>query len=217
MTALRVTMTSKSNPRVGIVDYQAGNLHSIANAFEHLGAKVRPVHRNDDVDGCSHLVLPGVGAFGFCAERLEHSGLTGVVKAWALVLRRPLLGICVGMQLLADGSEESPGAPGLGWIGGQVRVLQRGTGTVVRVPHVGWNTVTFTRDYGEFRKRDEADCYFDHSFAYTDPSADSTLATCQHGICFSAAVQRDNIVAVQFHPEKSQTAGMRFLRGFLAS
>src|SRR5262245_44725627 len=151
--------------RVGIVDYQAGNLQSIANAFEVLGAGVTRVRAAADLDRCTHLVLPGVGAFGFCAERLAASGLTPLIADWADGQRRRLLGTCVCMQLLADGSDESPGIAGLGWMGGHVGLIPGG-GAEVRVPHVGWNTVTFETGWGDFAGGDEADFYFDHSFAY---------------------------------------------------
>lgn len=202
--------------RVGMVDYQAGNLQSIANAFATLGASVTRVASAADAGGCTHLVLPGVGAFGFCAERLAASGLIPLVEQWALAEGRPLLGICVGMQLLADGSDESPGVRGLSWMGGHVALIPGGD-RQVRIPHVGWNTVTFDRDCPGFQRGDEADFYFDHSFAYGAPARGWTIAHCDHGVRFSAAIQRDNIVAVQFHPEKSQTAGRRFLQGFLAA
>lgn len=208
-------MTAPSAPPVvGIVDYQSGNLQSIANAFDTLGARVVTVRQADEVAGCTHLVLPGVGAFGFCAERLVASGLTPLVEQWALQERRPLLGICVGMQLLADGSDESPGVAGLRWMGGHVARIAGDR--QIRVPHVGWNTVTFAEPCGEFRAGDEADFYFDHSFAYGPPAHGALVAACEHGVRFSAVVRRDNVLAAQFHPEKSQGAGLRFLRGFLA-
>jgi glutamine amidotransferase len=199
---------------VGIVDYGAGNIQSIENAFDHIGATVRRVGSGDQLDGCTHLVLPGVGAFGFCAERLQASGTLPELQRWALVDRRPLLGICVGMQLLGDRSDESPDVTGLGWIGGEVRRLLPGAG--VRVPHVGWNSVRFGNAYGEFAAGDAADFYFDHSFAYHAPKLGKSIGTCLHGVSFDAVVERDNIVAAQFHPEKSQSAGLKFLGGFLA-
>lgn len=203
-----------STPRhVGIIDYQAGNLQSIGNAFEHLGATVTRVRSDAELARCTHLVLPGVGAFGFCAERLAASGLTLPLRRWAFEELRPLLGICVGMQLLAHASDESPDVRGLGWLGGAVRALP-GSGPV-RVPHVGWNTVTFEEPCGEFRAGDEADFYFDHSFAYGLPDEGRRVAYCEHGSRFSAVIARGNIVAAQFHPEKSQTAGLKLLRGFL--
>ena len=201
---------------VGLVDYGAGNLRSIGNAFEHLGARVLRVQGRPATAQCTHLVLPGVGAFGYCAERLAASGMTEAISNWILGEHRPLLGICVGMQLLADGSEESPAIPGLGWIGGDVRRLLPDA-RALRVPHVGWNTVRFDAPFGDYAAGAEADFYFDHSFAYHGPRNGETVAKCEHGIAFCAVVRRGNLVAAQFHPEKSQTAGMRFLRGFLAA
>jgi glutamine amidotransferase len=200
---------------IGIVDYQAGNLQSINNAFEHLGTRVTRVTREADLYDCTHLVLPGVGAFGFCAERFAQSGLTHIVRQWAFEDKRPLLGICVGMQLLADSSEESQDVPGLGWMGGKVIALAGGRG--VRIPHVGWNTVRFDVACGEFQPGDQIDFYFDHSFAYELPALGQRVASCKHGITFSAVIAHENVTAVQFHPEKSQSAGLRLLRGFLAS
>lgn len=173
------------------------------------------VRTDADLDGCTHLVLPGVGAFGFCAERLVASPVAAGLRRWALEEHRPLLGICVGMQLLADCSEESPSVPGLGWIGGQIKRIPGG-GSGIRVPHVGWNSVQFVGDFGSFATGDAADFYFDHSYAYHEPTRGRTIGSCLHNIHFSAVVQHENITAVQFHPEKSQAAGLRFLQGFLA-
>lgn len=200
---------------VGLVDYQAGNIQSIANAFDHLGARTVRVHSDADLDNLTHLLLPGVGAFGYCVERLRASGLMPALEDWLFKRKKPLLGICVGMQMLADSSDELGMQEGLGWIGGQVRRLQSDD-AAIRVPHVGWNTVQFDEDFGEYRKGDGADFYFDHSYAYGAPTQGQLLATCTHGKTFSAVIRRDNLVAAQFHPEKSQSAGMRFLRSFLA-
>lgn len=201
-------------PSVGIIDYEAGNIRSIANAFEHLGARVLHVRSAADLGGATHLLLPGVGAFAHCMGQLRASGLIESIHEWAFEARRPMLGICVGMQLLADESDEMGVHAGLGWIGGAVRALQPAPS--VRVPHVGWNTAVFALQFGSFAPGDEADFYFDHSFAYRQPTRGAPLAICTHGETFCAAVQRDNVVAAQFHPEKSQAAGMRFLSGFLA-
>jgi glutamine amidotransferase len=197
----------------GIVDYQAGNIQSIENAFAHLGTRTRRIGSEQDFAPCSHVVLPGVGGFGFCVERLRTSGLAGPLRRWALEERRPLLGICVGMQLLADGSDEAPGTEGLGWLGGAVRLIPSTIG--IRVPHVGWNTVDFESAYGGFAAGSAADFYFDHSYAYEKPRAGRVVGRCKHGICFSAVIGHENITAAQFHPEKSQSAGLRFLAAFL--
>lgn len=199
---------------VGVVDYQAGNIRSIVNALEHLGATTLLVSGADDIANATHLLLPGVGAFGYCADRLRASGIRPALERWLLKEQRPMLGICVGMQLLADWSEELGHERGLGWGGGSVQLL-RPDSPGTRVPHVGWNTVHFDEDYGEFSRGEQADFYFDHSYAYQDPDPARRLASCTHGQTFCAAIRRGPLVAAQFHPEKSQTAGMRFLRSFL--
>lgn len=198
---------------VGIVDYQAGNIHSIQSAFEYLGARTVPVRSGEILDQLTHILLPGVGAFGYCANRLIASGLVPALEVAAFEKRIPLLGICVGMQLLADRGEEMGGHDGLGWIGGEVKALQ--PAPAIRVPHVGWNDVRFEQPFGGFAAGESADFYFDHSFAYYDPRMGEVLGSCEHGERFAAIVRRENVIAAQFHPEKSQTAGLKFLTGFL--
>jgi len=209
-----MNMNVRRNVIVGIIDYQAGNIQSIENAFMHIGASVVRVESEKQIPDCTHLVLPGVGAFGFCADNLRLSGFVPSLERWALEDKRPLLGICVGMQLLADSSQESKESPGLGWLGGTVEAIIASSG--IRVPHVGWNTVQFEDDFGSFSSGEKTNFYFDHSFAYQNPSHGRMLGSCTHGERFSAIIERDNIVATQFHPEKSQEAGLRFLGGFLA-
>jgi imidazole glycerol-phosphate synthase subunit HisH len=200
---------------VGVVDYRAGNIQSIANAIEHLGASAVRVSRAEQLASATHLLLPGVGAFGHCAERLRTSGLIPALAQWTLEDKRPLLGICVGMQLLADWSEELGRQQGLGWAGGAVTKLAPPEPSA-RVPHVGWNSARFHEPFGEFGADDEADFYFDHSYALQAPLRARTLATCTHGQTFCAAIRSGSLVAAQFHPEKSQASGLRFLRAFLA-
>ena len=199
---------------VGIVDYQSGNIRSVTNAMEHAGASVEIVGSRADLARCSHLVLPGVGAFGFCAERLRASGLLPVVTEWAFEQRRPLLGICVGMQLMADVGVEQGRHDGLGWMGGTVTRLDADGRADIRVPHVGWNDVEFLEAFGPVRVGERLNFYFDHSYAYDKPTRGHEVGICTHGRRFGAMLRRDNIVAVQFHPEKSQEAGMRILQGF---
>ncbi len=199
---------------VGIVDYRAGNVRSIANAFDHLGCDVEIVTREADLDGVTHLVLPGVGAFGHCADNLGASGLLPALTRWVHEGRQPLLGICVGMQLLADAGEELGEHLGLGWIRGRVRRLPAAG---VRLPHVGWNTVRFVASVAGFAAGESDDFYFDHTYGFFCDDPADVAAECTHGATFAAAVRHENILAVQFHPEKSQEAGLRFLAGFLAS
>jgi glutamine amidotransferase len=207
-------MTSRA--RIGIVDYGSGNIRSVCNAVETTGAAVELVRQARDVEGCTHVILPGVGAFGFCADRLRASGLLPALTQFALNELKPLLGICVGMQLMADYSEELGRHEGLGWVGGSVRTLERIADRSIRVPHVGWNEVVFKDAFGLFQAGEVIDFYFDHSFAFSDVEPQRELATCSHGRLFSAVIRRSNIVAVQFHPEKSQVAGMRLLKSFIA-
>lgn len=199
---------------VGLIDYQAGNIQSIENAFGHLGARTRRVRVPADIDGMTHLLLPGVGAFGFCADRLRATGLVDRLESWALQEARPMLGICVGMQLMADVGEERGEHAGLGWIGGRVQPMTA-TPPQVRVPHVGWNDVRFEQAFGSFAAGQSADFYFDHSYAYYNPVHGELIGSCQHGEQFCALVRRGKLVAAQFHPEKSQEAGLRLLSGFL--
>lgn len=202
---------------VGIVDYQSGNIRSVVNAVEAADVVSTLVRNPGDLGGCSHLVLPGVGAFGFCADRLKASGLLEGIEQWALRDEKPLLGICVGMQLMADHSEELGSHAGLGWIGGTVRKLEKTVGQAsIHVPHVGWNEVLFKESFGLFRAGESVDFYFDHSFAYHAPRLGREIGSTYHGQHFSALIKRGNMVATQFHPEKSQAAGMRLLKSFLA-
>jgi glutamine amidotransferase len=200
-------------PRIGIVDYQAGNVRSIESAFEALGFQVEMIRDEGAIDQCTHIVLPGVGAFGHCMDKLSASGLIPRLERWALDEARPLLGICVGMQLMAACGMEMGEHQGLGWLGGRVLPLEARP-PVVRVPHVGWNNVRFLEDFGDFRVGDAPDFYFDHSYAYFDPSNGKTIGESHHGVSFSTIVRKGNLVAAQFHPEKSQEAGLKFLQGF---
>lgn len=199
---------------VGLIDYQAGNIQSIENALDHLGARTRRIRAVGDFDTITHMLLPGVGAFGFCAERLRGTGLVERLTHWAVDEGRPMLGICVGMQLMADIGEEMGRHEGLGWIGGTVRHMSAAP-PAIRVPHVGWNEVRFKKPFGDFEAGSKADFYFDHSYAYHEPVRGETIGNCQHGADFSALIRHRNIVAAQFHPEKSQTTGLRFLAAFL--
>lgn len=199
---------------VGLVDYGAGNLRSIANAFEHLGADVEMVRGPDDLQSVSHLVLPGVGAFSHCRETFFASGLVEAVTRWAREDCRPTLGICVGMQLMLDASLEFGETEGLGWFSGRIEPL-RADPPNYRVPHVGWSEVRFLKGFGAISEGVKLDFYFDHSFALHTTKENDVLAVCDHTAPFIAIIRDENLVATQCHPEKSQRAGLSFLDAFL--
>ena len=206
----------RSRSVVGIIDYNSGNIRSVINAVESVGSKTCLVNKPGQLNDCTHLILPGVGAFGFCADQLRSSGMLPALENCVFQEGKPLLGICVGMQLMADFSEEQGSHDGLSWIGGSVKKLEKCLESNVRVPHVGWNDVVFKENFGLIKSGEVIAFYFDHSFAYQNPELGEELAFCWHGCKFTAIIKRENIVAVQFHPEKSQSTGMRFIKSFLS-
>jgi glutamine amidotransferase len=199
--------------RVALIDYGAGNLRSVENALKAAGASdVRVTADPAVVHAADRIVLPGVGAFAACMGAL--SGISGMIAAMeeaVLTKGQPFLGICVGMQLLADAGEEYGQHAGLGWIGGTVRALKPAD-PALKVPHMGWNDVRPVSDE-TLIVRGEA--YFLHSFAITDIDPERVRATTDHGGEVIAAVGRDTIMGVQFHPEKSQVYGLALLKRFL--
>lgn len=202
-----------SGPSVALLDYEMSNLRSAGKALERLGARVRVAARPDEAGGVDAIVLPGVGRFGAAMERLEAHGFTGMLRE-AAGLGTPVLGICLGLQLLFDESEESPGVPGLGLIPGAVRRLR----TDRKVPHIGWSEVRW-REGAVFAPREggpaDRTYYFVHSYACEPADADDVLGTAEHGAPFVAAAGRGSVAGVQFHPEKSSTAGLALLGRWL--
>jgi glutamine amidotransferase len=193
-----------------VLDYGIGNLRSAEKAFQHVGADAVLSADPAVVAAADAVVLPGVGAFGRCREALHDTGLDEVALE-AIASGRPFLGICVGMQLLYDGSEESPGVTGLGVLPGMVVRLPSG----VKHPQMQWNRVDLRADSPLFSGLGEHPwMYFVHSFA-PELTADA-IATCDYGGEVVAAAQRENVMATQFHPEKSGTTGLRLLGNFVA-
>ena len=197
---------------VALIDYGAGNLHSVENALRHVEAKVAVTADPDAVRRADRIVLPGVGAFAACADGLR--ALPGMVEALeerVLLDGVPFLGVCVGMQLLADRGLEHGVHAGLGWIPGEVARIEAAGG--IRVPHMGWNDV---RVHGSNAVIENGEAYFLHSYHFRAEREEHVLATTVHGDELVAAIGRDNLLGVQFHPEKSQTYGLDLLRRFLA-
>jgi glutamine amidotransferase len=200
-------------PVVGVVDYGAGNLVSIDQALTGVGAEVRLVRQRDDIDGLTALVVPGVGAAGPAMSRLARARLVDPILAW-ISAGRPYLGICLGLQLLFDASEED-GTVTLGVIGGSTVRLE----DAPTLPHIGWNQVVRRRDHPLFDGiATDADFYFVHSYAGlpTGPAAEElVVADTVHGRPFASAVAREALFGVQFHPERSGSDGLRLLANFV--
>ncbi len=199
--------------RIAVVDYGIGNLRSAEKALQHLGADARLTDHPDEIAEAAAVVLPGVGNFGACMTALRESGLEPVTRA-AATDGRPFLGICVGMQMLFDGSDESPTVPGLGIVAGRISRLPDS----VRLPQIGWNTLERSpRSRLVSGLPDPAWCYFVHTFA-PEPADDAVVAAwCDYGRRFAAAIEQGPVWATQFHPEKSGAIGLALLGNFVAA
>ncbi len=199
-------------PEICIVNYGMGNLGSVLNALAFLGFRASVANDRKTIAGADAYVLPGVGAFGEAMDNLSRIGVIEVLAEQVLGKKKPFLGICLGMQLLAEDSEEKGFQRGLGWIKGHVLRIPAGPG--IRVPHVGWSEVEFTDPAFFFRLAPKASFYFDHSF-HLECDPKMVVAHCRHGRPLAAAIRRRNIFATQFHPEKSQKNGLKLMRNFL--
>jgi glutamine amidotransferase len=203
---------------VGVVDYGVGNLGSVLRALDEVGAAPRLLLQPADLVAAERVLLPGVGSFTDCKRRLDDGGWTDALHRHA-GSGRPLLGICVGMQLLAshgdEGSDGGARTPGLGLVPGRVRALAD-LGCTGRIPHVGWNSVNARRDAPLLARLPAGtDFYFVHSYAFVPDDPADLLATAEYGLPVAAAVQRGAVLGVQFHPEKSGRAGFQVLRNFV--
>lgn len=196
----------------GIVDYGCGNLFSLVSSLERIGERARVLRDKNELCKCDRLVLPGVGAFGAAAQKLRESGMEDTVKALA-ARGVPLLGICLGMQLLFERSFEYGEYEGLGLLGGEIRPLADDI-TQLKIPHMGWNSLELKGDSALFKYVSEGEyVYFVHS--YHAKHAEGVLATCRYGADICAAAGKANVYGTQFHPEKSGDAGLRILKGFI--
>lgn len=200
--------------KLGVLDYGAGNLRSVLNAFAAIGAHANLVTKPEDFGSIDVLVFPGQGAFGDSVRILKETGLWEPLQAW-LKAQRPYLGICLGYQLLFESSEESPGVAGLGVVPGKVRKFD--AAGALKIPHMGWNVANWAA--GKAAVWDglpnPTHVYFVHS--YYPEVQDESLALCRtdYGVSFISGIAKKNLVAVQFHPEKSQEAGLTLLRNAL--
>lgn len=200
---------------IGVISYGIGNLQSVANALEAVGADFQSITNPGGITNCEKILVPGVGAFGACMGALTERGFRDGVLAHAHA-GKPLLGICVGMQMLADQGTEFGEHAGLGLISGTVVQIEPGSDEI-RLPHIGWNPLTVRKDCALLRNLPaETSAYFVHSFHFAANDPADVAATVEYGITVTAAVSRGNVFGVQFHPEKSQNVGLTVLRNFAA-
>ena len=200
---------------ITIIDYGLGNMFAFQNVYKRLGMPVTIARTPDELAGATKLILPGVGAFDHAMLLFERSGLRGPVEEMVLNRRVPVIGVCVGMQILADSSEEGE-LRGLGWIPGRVRRFDESTlSQATHLPHMGWNDVQPTISGGLFSNLErDARFYFLHSYYYEPASQTSVIAVADYGQSFACAVNQQNVYGVQFHPEKSHHFGAQLLKNF---
>lgn len=198
---------------VAIIDYGAGNLSSVKKALDYLGAESEITQDRDKILSASHVILPGVGSFGDAMNSMQERGLVETVKEAALS-GKPFLGICLGLQLLFEESDESPDIKGLGLLKGRIVTIPKDNG--LKVPHMGWNSVELKQRNGIFDGiDDESYFYFVHSYYLKDADVDVVAGVTHYGVEIQCAVQKGNLSATQFHPEKSSKAGLKLLENFL--
>jgi glutamine amidotransferase len=195
---------------IGIIDYGAGNLHSVANAFRKLGVETFVSGDTERLKDADKLLLPGVGAFPMAMARLSHMGLVSFIRGWD----KPVLGICLGMQLLFEIGNEIERGAGLSLIPGEVRAITPAD-PKLRLPHIGWNSLDILRPSRLLEGIESGSyMYFVHSFCAEVTEPETLIASCDYGECVTAVVQRGNYCGCQFHPEKSGDAGLRIYKNF---
>lgn len=198
---------------VAIIDYGAGNLQSVKKALDFIGAKSIITADENEINAASHIILPGVGSFGDAMHSIREKGLEDVIKKSADGSKH-FLGICLGLQLLFESSEESPGVDGLGIFKGKIVTIPKDNG--LKVPHIGWNSVSLKQTDGIFENlRDNSYFYFVHSYYLKDTDEKVVAGTTEYGVPIQCAVQQGRVSATQFHPEKSSEAGLTILRNFV--
>ncbi|MCI8668305.1 MAG: imidazole glycerol phosphate synthase subunit HisH [Lachnospiraceae bacterium] len=197
---------------IAIIDYDAGNLSSVRKALEFLGQEVVISRKHDEILSADKVILPGVGNFGDAMEKLKNYNLIGPIHEVA-ARKIPFLGICLGLQLLFEGSDESEGIEGLGILKGEIRKIPDAPG--LKIPHIGWNSLRFMNDGRLFRNiDDDAYVYFVHSYYLKAKEPEIVKAVTEYGTIIDASVEKNNIFACQFHPEKSGDTGLQILKNF---
>ena len=198
---------------IAVIDYDAGNMLSVVKALKHLGQEPVITRDADTIRSADKVILPGVGAFGDAMNRLNGYALTEVIRD-VISKGTPFFGICLGLQLLYDQSEESPGVAGIGALKGSIKKIP--AGKYKKIPHMGWNSLAFPNKGRLFDGIDEgAFVYFVHSFYLEAADRNSVTATCDYNVLIDASVENDNVFACQFHPEKSGAVGLKILENFI--
>jgi imidazole glycerol-phosphate synthase subunit HisH len=197
--------------KIGIVNYNAGNIYSINNSLKFIGCETKILSQKSDMNKIDYLVIPGVGSYGHCIDHLKRQKFYKLILKILKQNKIPSLCICIGLQLLGNSSDESPDKEGLNIFDFKIRKLVSNQEN--KVPHVGWNEVRFKKNFGNFQKSKKYDFYFDHSYALFH--SNYSLGTSVHAKNFSSLIQNKNILACQFHPEKSQENGLNFLESFV--
>ncbi len=199
-------------PKICILDYGSGNVTSVKNSLDRLNIESLISNAKSDINEASHLILPGVGAFKASMDKINQKLPISLLKT-QIALGKPLLGICVGMQVFAENGFEFEVSPGLGFIEGS-EVIE--IGNEVSKPHVGWNGINIESEHSILREiEDGADFYFVHSYHISKIEKINLVASCDYGVKFPAVIAKDNLIGVQFHPEKSQQNGDKLLRNFV--
>lgn len=197
---------------VAIIDYDAGNIKSVEKAVNALGYEAVVTRDADTIQKADHVILPGVGAFGDAMQKLHNYGLIDVIKN-VVENKIPFLGICLGLQLLFENSEEAPGVEGLGILKGEI--VRIPDGDDIKIPHIGWNSLKYPSEGKLYKDIPENSyVYFVHSY-YLKAKEEIVKATTEYGVLIHASVEKDNVFACQFHPEKSSDVGMKILQNFL--
>ena len=200
--------------KTAVINYGMGNIGSVCNALDFLNGNYVVAETTEAMSKADAFLLPGVGAFNAAMKNLTGSGMVDELNRLVIELHKPFFGICLGMQLIASDSVEHEYTKGLGWVDANVVPLVPGNG--LKVPHVGWNNLVINKKLPLFERIQEQNNFFyDHCYHFQCNDSDAIAATCQYGITFVAAVQKGNIFATQFHPEKSQDSGLKLLRAFL--
>ena len=200
---------------IGIIDYGMGNLLSVYNAIEMCGANVKIINYPEELTKVDKIVLPGVGAFANCIKNLNEKGFINALESEVRSYNKPILGICLGMQVMARKSYEYGEIEGLGWIDAEIIKIDSSS-TSIKVPHVGWNGINLCKKSKLLKEiPNNSDVYFVHSYYMDCKDKTDVAATCDYGTKITAAIERDNLYATQFHPEKSQSLGLKVLENFI--